>query len=162
MKEDTMQKITTFLTFNDQAEKAVNLYTSIFKNSKIVSTTRYGDVGPGPKGSPMLVTFQLEGQDFIALNGGPSFKFAQGISLLVNCETQAEVDELWEKLSAGGEKLPCGWLTDRFGISWQVCPRVLLKMMNDKDPEKSGRVMKAMMGMGKLDIDALKRAYEQA
>jgi len=156
-----MQKITTFLTFNDQAEKAVNFYTSLFKSSKILGTMRHGEAGPGPKGSFMSATFQLEGQEFIALNGGPSFRFAQGISLLVSCETQAEVDELWEKLSEGGEKLPCGWLRDRFGVSWQVVPSVLGRMLSDKDPEKSSRVMKAMMRMGKLDISALKRAYEQ-
>src|SRR5258708_30487982 len=127
-----MQKITTFLTFNDQAEKAVNFYTSVFKNSKIVSKTLYGEAGPGPKGALMAATFQLDGQEFIALNGGPSFTFAQGISLLVGCETQAEVDEYVEKLSEGGEKLPCGWLKDRFGVSWQVAPTILGKMLNDK------------------------------
>jgi predicted 3-demethylubiquinone-9 3-methyltransferase (glyoxalase superfamily) len=155
-----MQKITTFLTFDDQAEKAVNFYISIFKNSKIVNTTRYGDLGPGPKGALMTATFQLEGQEFIALNGGPSFEFAQGISLFVSCETQPEVDELWEKLSEGGEKLPCGWLTDKFGVSWQIVPTVLFKMLHDEDPEKSKRVMQAMMRMSKLEIGPLKRAYE--
>jgi predicted 3-demethylubiquinone-9 3-methyltransferase (glyoxalase superfamily) len=157
-----MQKITTFLTFNDQAEEAVTFYTSIFKNSKIVSTSRYGEAGPGPKGSLMTATFQLEGQEFIALNGGPSFTFAQGISLFVSCETQAEVDELWEKLSAGGGKLRCGWLEDRFGVSWQIVPTVLGKLLNDQDPAKAKRVLQAMLGMTKLDVAALKRAHEGA
>jgi predicted 3-demethylubiquinone-9 3-methyltransferase (glyoxalase superfamily) len=155
-----MQKITTFLTFNDQAEEAAKLYTSLFKNSKIVSTTRYGEGGPGAKGSVMSVTFQLAGQDFYALNGGPSFKFAQGISLFVNCETQAEVDELWEKLSRGGAKQQCGWLTDRFGVSWQIVPSVLGKYLGDKDAEKAKRVMQAMLQMTKLDIKGLQDAYE--
>lgn len=157
-----MQKITTFLTFNDQAEQAVNLYTAVFPNSKIVSMTRYGATGPGPKGSVMSMTFQLAGQDFFALNGGPSFKFAQGISLFVNCETQAEVDDLWEKLSSGGAPGKCGWLTDRFGVSWQIVPSVLGQFLGDKDAQKSTRVMQAMLQMTKLDISKLKRAYEQA
>jgi predicted 3-demethylubiquinone-9 3-methyltransferase (glyoxalase superfamily) len=157
-----MQKITTFLAFNGRAEEAVNLYTSVFKNTKVTSTSRYGDAGPGPKGTLMVATFEIEGQTFIALNGGPSFTFSQGISLLVNCETQAEVDELWEKLSEGGQKQPCGWLTDRFGVSWQIVPTILGKLMSDPDPQKAGRVMKAMLGMSKLDIAALKRAYEQS
>ncbi|MGH7568332.1 MAG: VOC family protein [Gemmatimonadales bacterium] len=156
-----MQKITTFLTFNDQAEAAVKLYTSVFKNSEIVSTSRYGDAGPGPKGSLMSATFQLEGQQFMALNGGPSFRFAQGISLFVNCETQDEIDELWEKLSEGGETVACGWLRDRFGVSWQIVPSVLGKMLGDKDAEKAKRVMQAMLQMKKLDISGLKQAYEQ-
>lgn len=155
-----MQKITTFLTFDNQAEEAVNLYTSVFKNSKIVNITRYGDAGPGPAGSVMVATFELEGQEFTALNGGPSFSFAEGISLMVNCDTQEEVDELWEKLSEGGEKGPCGWLKDRFGVSWQIVPRVLGEMLGDKHPEKSKRVMNAMLQMSKLDIAALKAAYE--
>jgi predicted 3-demethylubiquinone-9 3-methyltransferase (glyoxalase superfamily) len=157
-----MQKITTFLTYNDQAEEAVNLYTSVFPNSKIMSTTRYGASGPGPKGSVMSVTFQLAGQDFFALNGGASFKFAEGISLFVNCETQAEIDDLWEKLSRGGKQGPCGWLTDKFGVSWQIVPSVLGKYLSDKDAGKSARVMQAMLQMTKLDISKLKRAYEQA
>jgi predicted 3-demethylubiquinone-9 3-methyltransferase (glyoxalase superfamily) len=155
-----MQKITTFLTFNDQAEEAINFYTSIFDNSKIVSTTRYGDAGPGPKGSLMSATFELAGQQFMALNGGPSFTFAQGISLFVSCETQEEVDEYWEKLSEGGAEGPCGWLTDKFGVSWQVVPRVLGEMLNDEDPEKAKRVMNAMLQMSKIEIDGLRRAYE--
>jgi predicted 3-demethylubiquinone-9 3-methyltransferase (glyoxalase superfamily) len=157
-----MQKITTFLTYNDQAEEAVNLYTSVFPNSKIMSTTRYGASGPGPKGSVMSVTFQLAGQEFFALNGGPSFKFAEGISLFVNCETQAEIDDLWEKLSRWGKQGPCGWLTDKFGVSWQIVPSVLGKYLSDKDAGKSTRVMQAMLQMTKLDISKLKRAYEQA
>ena len=156
------KKITTFLTFDDQAEEAVALYTSIFENSRIVSTTRYGDAGPGPKGSLMTATFELAGQEFVALNGGPSFTFAQGISLSVNCETQDEVDELWEKLSEGGEKGPCGWLTDRFGVSWQINPRILGEMLADPDPEKANRVMKAMLQMSKIEIEGLRKAYESA
>jgi len=155
-----MQKITTFLTYNNQAEEAVKLYTSIFKNSKITSTSRYGEAGPGAKGSVMTMTFEIDGQEFIALNGGPSFQFSQGISLTVNCETQAEVDEYWEKLSEGGQKIQCGWLTDKFGVSWQITPTILGKLMTDKDPAKSARVMNAMMQMKKLDIAALKKAYE--
>lgn len=154
------RKITTFLTFNDQAEEAMNLYTSIFDDSRIVSTTRYGEGGPGPKGSLMSGTFELAGQEFIALNGGPSFNFAQGVSLFVDCETQEEVDDLWEKLSEGGEKGPCGWPTDRFGVSWQVIPRALGEMLSDKDAEKSRRVMEAMLQMSKIDVAGLKRAYE--
>ena len=157
-----MQKITTFLTYNDQAEQAANLYISVFPNSKIVSVTRYGASGPGPKGSVMSLTFQLAGQEFFALNGGASFKFAEGISLFVNCETQPEIDDLWEKLSRGGKPGPCGWLTDRFGVSWQIVPSVLGKYLSDKDAGKSTRVMQAMLQMTKLDISKLKRAYEQA
>ena len=156
-----MQKITTFLTFKDQAEEAVKLYTSIFKNSKIKSVTRYGDAGPGAKGTVMTAEFQLEGQDFVALNGGPSFTFSQGISLYVDCDTQREIDELWEKLSAdGGSTGPCGWLTDRFGVSWQIAPRVLGEMIAGKDAVKADRAMKAMLKMTKLDIAQLKQAYE--
>ena len=154
------KKITTFLTFRDQAEEAVNLYTSIFKNSRILSTSRYGDAGPGTKGSLMAANFELDGQEFVALNGGPSFEFSQGFSLLVDCETQAEVDTYWEKLSDGGSKGPCGWLTDRFGVSWQVVPRVLTEMLGDPDPAKAGRVMKAMLQMSKIDIAQLEQAYE--
>jgi predicted 3-demethylubiquinone-9 3-methyltransferase (glyoxalase superfamily) len=156
------QKITTFLTFDDQAEEAINFYTSTFENSKILSTTRYGDAGPGPEGSFMTGTFQLAGQEFMALNGGPSFSFAQGISLFVDCETQEEVDQLWERLSEDGEKGPCGWLTDKFGVSWQIIPRALGEMLSDKDAEKSKRVMEAMLQMGKIEIEGLRRAYESA
>lgn len=155
-----MQRITTFLTFNDQAEEAVTFYTSVFENSRILSTTRYGEAGPGPKGSLMSANFELAGQQFIALNGGPSFSFAQGISLFVNCETQEEVDRYWERLSEGGEKGPCGWLTDKFGVSWQVVPRILGELLNDEDPEKAKRVMNAMLQMSKLEIEGLRRAYE--
>jgi predicted 3-demethylubiquinone-9 3-methyltransferase (glyoxalase superfamily) len=158
-----MQKITTFLTFNDQAEEAIDFYTSIFQNSKIVSTSRYGEAGPGPAGSLMSATFELDGRRFMALNGGPSFGFAQGISLFVDCENQEDVDELWEKLSAGGgEKGPYGWLTDKFGVSWQVIPRVLGEMLNDSDPERAKRVMNAMLQMSKIDIAGLRVAYEAA
>jgi predicted 3-demethylubiquinone-9 3-methyltransferase (glyoxalase superfamily) len=156
-----MQKITPFLWFNGQAEEAVNLYVSIFKNSKVGSIARCGDAGPGPKGSVMTATFQLDGQEFMALNGGPLFTFTPAISFFVNCEEQEEVDELWEKLSAGGEKSRCGWLKDKFGISWQIIPTALGKLMNDKDPEKSKRVMQAMLQMDKINIEGLKKAYEQ-
>jgi len=155
-----MPKVTTFLTYNNQAEEAVKLYTSVFKNSRIVSTSRYGEAGPGAKGSLMTAEFEIEGQPFVALNGGPSFTFSQGISLLVTCETQDEVDTYWEKLSAGGSKGPCGWLTDKFGVSWQIVPRVLSEMLNDKDPAKANRTMKAMLQMSKIEIAALKEAYE--
>jgi predicted 3-demethylubiquinone-9 3-methyltransferase (glyoxalase superfamily) len=156
-----MQKITTFLWFDDQAEEAMHFYVSIFKNSKVVNVNRYGEAGPGSKGTVMTVSFQLEGQDFIALNGGPLFKFNEAISLLVNCETQAEVDELWNKLCQGGQPSQCGWLKDKYGLSWQIIPSALSKMLQDPDPEKSQRVMKAMLQMSKIDIAGLKRAYEQ-
>jgi predicted 3-demethylubiquinone-9 3-methyltransferase (glyoxalase superfamily) len=162
MESNHMQKITTFLTFNDQAEEAVNFYTSIFEDSKVVSTSRYGEAGPGPEGALMSATFELDGQRFMALNGGPSFGFAQGISLFVDCETQEEVDELWEKLSAGGKMGPCGWLTDKFGVSWQVIPRALGEMLGDSDPERSKRVLNAMLQMSKIDIAGLRQAYEAA
>jgi predicted 3-demethylubiquinone-9 3-methyltransferase (glyoxalase superfamily) len=155
-----MSTITTFLTFNDQAEEAVSFYTSIFDDSRIVSSTRYGSAGPGAEGSLMTATFELAGREFIALNGGPSFSFSQGMSLFVSCESQEEVDELWEKLSEGGEKGPCGWLTDKFGVSWQVVPRVLGEMLNDEDPEKADRVMNAMLQMSKIEIEGLRKAYE--
>ncbi len=157
-----MQKIVPFLWFNDRAEEAVNFYVSLFKNSRVVSVTRYGEAGPGPKGAVMMVTFQLAGQDFYALNGGPRFTFSPAISLLVNCETQEEVDDLWEKLSEGGETNQCGWLRDKYGLSWQIVPTILGKLMQDQDPEKSQRVMKAMLQMEKLDIAGLRQAYEQA
>jgi predicted 3-demethylubiquinone-9 3-methyltransferase (glyoxalase superfamily) len=156
-----MQKITPFLWFNDQAEEAVNFYTSIFKKSKIGSITRYGEVGPGQKGMVMSATFQLAGQDFMALNGGPEFTFSPALSFFVNCETQEEVDEFWEKLSAGGKKQKCGWLIDKFGVSWQVVPAALGEMLNDKDAQKSQKVMQAMLKMDKIDIKGLKMAYEQ-
>jgi predicted 3-demethylubiquinone-9 3-methyltransferase (glyoxalase superfamily) len=156
-----MQKIVTYLTFNDQAEEAVNHYLSIFKNSKILSTSRYGEGSPFPTGTLMSASFELEGQEFIALNGGPHFTFAEGISLLVNCETQEEVDELWYKLSEGGEEQPCGWLKDRFGVSWQIIPTILTRLLQDEDPRKAGNVTQAMLQMSRIDIEALKRAYEQ-
>jgi len=155
-----MQKITPFLWFNDKAEEAMNFYVSIFKNSKTVSISRYGDAGPGPKGSVMVAKFQLDGQDFIALNGGPTFTFSPAISFVVNCKTQDEVDEYWDKLSAGGATNQCGWLTDKFGLSWQIVPTALGEMMADKDPERSNRVMKAMLQMTKIDIAALRHAYD--
>jgi predicted 3-demethylubiquinone-9 3-methyltransferase (glyoxalase superfamily) len=155
-----MQKITPFLWFDNQAEEAANFYVSLLKNSKIGSIRRYGDAGPGPKGSVMSVIFQLEGQEFFALNGGPHFKFTPAISLFVNCENQQEVDELWEKLSAGGRKDRCGWLQDRYGLSWQIIPTALSQLMSDPDPTKSNRVMKAMLQMDKIDIARLKDAYE--
>jgi len=154
-----MQKITTFLWFNDNAEEAANFYTSIFKDSKITSIARYGDSGPGPKGSVMIVEFELNGQKFLALNGGPHFTFTEAISLMVNCENQKEVDELWEKLSAGGQKSQCGWVKDKYGLSWQITPIALMQMQKDKDPEKTRRVMEAMMKMSKIDIPTLERAY---
>ena len=156
-----MQTITPFLWFDNNAEEAINFYVSIFKNSKVLSMNRYGDAGPGPKGTVMSATFQLEGQEFMALNGGPQFKFTEAISFFVNCETQEGVDELWEKLSAGGEKGRCGWLKDKFGLSWQIIPSALGQMLGDKDPEKSKRVMQAMLQMNKIDIRVLKQAYEQ-
>lgn len=155
------QKITTFLTFDGRAEEAVALYTSVFPDSRIVSETRWGDTGPGEPGTLMTATFELAGQEFAALNGGPSFTFSQGISLFVECETQAEVDDLWERLTAdGGAPGPCGWLTDRFGVSWQIVPRVLDELLHDPDPERARRALEAMLGMGKLDIDALRRASD--
>lgn len=156
-----MQKITPFLWFDTQAEEAANFYVSIFKNSKIVAVSRYGEGGPGPKGSVMTAAFQLEGQDFIALNGGPQFKFTEAISLSVNCETQQEVDEYWGRLSAGGQEGPCGWLKDKYGLSWQINPAILGKMLSDPDPQKAKRVMQAMLKMKKIDIDGLKQAYNQ-
>ena len=154
------QKITTFLWFDNQAEEAVNFYVSIFKNSQVGDIARYGDTGPGPKGQVMTAEFQIEGQQFTALNGGPQFKFTEAISLVVNCETQEEVDELWEKLSEGGEKVKCGWLKDKFGLSWQIVPTILKDLLKDKDVEKTNRVMQALLKMTKLDIAQLKAAYE--
>jgi predicted 3-demethylubiquinone-9 3-methyltransferase (glyoxalase superfamily) len=151
-------KITTFLTYDGQAEEAMNLYTSVFPNSKITSTRYYGEAGPGEAGSLMTGTFELDGQEFMVLNGGSSFRFAQGFSLFVNCETQEEVDDLWEKLSEGGEKGPCGWLTDKFGVSWQIIPRQLGELLGDEDREKANRVMNAMLKMRKIEIDELEQA----
>lgn len=155
-----MQKITTFLTFNNQAEEAAKLYTSIFENSQIDHIAYYSEGAPAPAGSVMSVSFRLNGQAFIALNGGSYFKFSEGISLFVDCKTQQEVDEYWEKLSEGGEKGPCGWLKDKFGVSWQIVPSGFDKILQNKDPEKAKRAMAAMMKMSKLDIAALERAIE--
>ena len=155
-----MKKITPFLWFDDKAEEAMNFYVSVFKNSKVGSVTRYGEAGPGPKGSVMTASFNLDGQDFIALNGGPHFKFTEAISLSVDCKTQEEVDQFWEKLSEGGQKSRCGWLKDKYGLSWQIVPTVLSELLADKDAKKSKKVMEAMLKMDKLDIKTLKQAYE--
>jgi predicted 3-demethylubiquinone-9 3-methyltransferase (glyoxalase superfamily) len=154
-----MQKITPFLWFDTQAEEAANFYVSIFKNSKVGAITRYGENAPGPKGTAMSVRFTIEGQEFMALNGGPLFTFSPAISFFVNCGTQQEVDELWEKLSAGGKKERCGWLKDKFGLSWQVIPTTLGKLLSDPDPAKSSRVMQAMLQMNKIEIAGLEKAY---
>lgn len=153
-----MQKITTFLWFDHQAEEAANFYTSLFKNSRIAGVSRYGEGAPMPKGTAMSVTFELEGQEFMALNGGPLFKFTEAVSLFVKCETQQEIDHFWEKLSEGGQKSRCGWLKDKYGLSWQIVPVVLGQLMSGKDPEKSKRVMQALMKMDKLDIQGLQQA----
>jgi predicted 3-demethylubiquinone-9 3-methyltransferase (glyoxalase superfamily) len=155
-----VQKIVRFLWFDNQAEEAANFYVSLFKNSKLTSVHRYGEAGPGPKGSVMMVNFELEGQQFMALNGGPNFKFTPAISLFVNCETQEEVDALWDKLSAGGRKDRCGWLQDKYGLTWQIIPTVLSRLMSDPDPQRSSRVMKAMLQMDKIDVNKLEEAYE--
>jgi predicted 3-demethylubiquinone-9 3-methyltransferase (glyoxalase superfamily) len=155
-----MPKITTFLTYDNQAEDAAKFYTSVFKNSKIVSTSRYGEGGPGPKGSLMTATISLDGQEIMLLNGGPSFVFSPAISLFVSCETQAEVDEYWSKLSAGGTEVQCGWVTDKFGVSWQIIPTILGQLMGDKDPKRAARAMQAMMKMVKIDIEGLRKAAE--
>ena len=156
-----MQKITPFLWFDGQAEEAMNFYTKVFKHSAVGSVSRYGEGAPFPAGSVMSATFQLEGQEFIALNAGPQYKFSPAISFFVDCKTQEEVDDLWAKLIAdGGEEQPCGWLKDKFGLSWQIIPQALGQLMHDKDPEKAGRVMQAMMKMKKIDIAALQQAYD--
>lgn len=157
-----MSKINSFITYNDQAEEAVNLYVSIFKDSRIVSLNRYPAEVPGLGGKAMSINFVLEGQEYLAMNGGPHFTFTDGFSLLVNCETQAEVDEYWEKLSAGGEPGQCGWLKDQFGLSWQIIPTALGRLLGDPDPHKSQNVMQAMLHMTKIDIAALQRAHDQA
>jgi predicted 3-demethylubiquinone-9 3-methyltransferase (glyoxalase superfamily) len=157
-----MNKITPFLWFDDKAEEAMNFYVSIFKNSKVLDISRYGKDSAYPEGTAFVVTFQLDGQKVMALNAGPQFKFTEAISMYVNCETQAEVDILWEKLTEGGEKSRCGWLKDRYGLSWQIVPTALGELMNDKDPEKANRVMQAMLKMDKIDINLLKQAKEQA
>ena len=153
-----MQKITPFLWFDTQAEEAANFYVSIFKNSRVKTLSRYGDAGPGPKGSVMTVQFELSGQEFLALNAGPQFKFSPAISFLINCETQEEVDCYWDKLSAGGREDQCGWLTDKFGLSWQVVPTILGKLLADKDASKARPVMQAMLQMKKIDIGKLQAA----
>jgi predicted 3-demethylubiquinone-9 3-methyltransferase (glyoxalase superfamily) len=160
-KETGMQKITPFLWFDGNAEEAMRFYVSIFKNSKVGRVTRYGEAGPGPKGTVMSATFELEGQEFYALNGGPQYKFTPAISFFVSCETQKEVDDLWAKLSAGGREDRCGWLQDKYGLSWQIVPSILGKMLADKDPARAKRVMEAMLRMVKLDIKGLQEAYDQ-
>ena len=158
-----MKKITPFLWFDDKAEEAARFYVSVFPNSKIVSITRYGDAGAQAagrrKGTVMTVEFELDGQKFMGLNGGPAFKFSHAVSFVVNCETQEEIDRFWKKLSEGGEEIECGWLTDKYGLSWQIVPTVLGRMMTDPDPEKADRVMHSLLGMKKLDIAALQQAY---
>jgi len=154
------QRISPCLWFDGQAEEAANFYVSIFKNSKITTVSRCGEAGPGPKGSAMVVGFELDGQAFTGLNGGPMFKFTEAISMVVHCETQAEVDQYWEKLSAGGETSRCAWLKDKFGVSWQIVPTALIELMQGKDPAKSARVMQAMLKMTKIDIAGLQRAYD--
>jgi predicted 3-demethylubiquinone-9 3-methyltransferase (glyoxalase superfamily) len=159
-----LQKITPFLWFDSQAEEAANFYVSIFRNARVREASRYDEAASKasgrPRGSVMTVAFELDGQEFIALNGGPMFKFTEAISLVVNCETQAEVDHYWDKLTDGGQEVQCGWLKDRFGVSWQVVPTVLTELLQDKDPEKAKRVMAAMLQMKRLSVDGLKRAYE--
>ena len=154
-----MQKITPFLWFDNNAEEAANFYVSIFKNSRVLNVTRYGDAGPGPKGTVLTAQFELDGQKFIALNGGPQFKFTEAVSFVVNCETQEEIDYFWENLSAGGKKLECGWLKDKYGLSWQVVPTILGELMEGNE-ERSNRVMQAILQMQKIEIERLKRAYE--
>ena len=155
-----MQKLTPCLWFDNQAEEAAKFYTSIFKRSKIGAIARYGDSGPGPKGGVMTVMFELDGHEYMGLNGGPYFKLTEAFSLIVNCETQEEIDALWEKLSEGGEKSQCGWVKDRFGLSWQIVPTVLRELMSGPDPRKSQRVMAALLKMRKLDIKELRKAYD--
>ena len=154
-----MPNITPFLWFDGQAEEAAHFYTSIFENSKIVGVTRYGDVGPGPKGTVMTVAFQLDGQEFVALNGGPQFPFTEAVSFVVNCATQKEIDYFWDKLSAGGQQIECGWLKDKYGLSWQIVPAELSKMLQDPDPDTTNRVMQAVLQMIKPDIQRLEQAY---
>jgi predicted 3-demethylubiquinone-9 3-methyltransferase (glyoxalase superfamily) len=155
-----MQKITTFLWFDKEAEEAAKFYCSLFKDAKILEIARYGDAGPGPKGSVMVVKFQLDGQEFLAMNGGPGHPFTDAISLTINCETQAEVDHYWNALGKGGQEIACGWLKDKYGLAWQVTPVILVQYMQDKDPVKAKRVMEAMMKMVKLDITAIQQAYD--
>jgi len=161
-KDDTLQKITPCLWFDTEGEEAANFYTSVFPNSRIVHVARYGAAGPRPEGTVMTVTFELDGQEFLALNGGPQFTFDEAISFQVSCETQEEVDAFWSALSEGGEEGPCGWLKDKFGLSWQIVPTVLPELLGDSDAEKSQRVMRAMLEMKKIEIDALERAAAAA
>jgi len=154
------QKITTFLWFDNNAEEAVDFYTSVFKNSRVIGSSRYGDAGPGPKGTIMTIDFELEGVRYAALNGGPNFKFTEAVSLVVNCQTQEEVDYYWEKLSEGGQKIECGWLKDKFGLAWQITPILLIEQLLSDDQQKVDRVMKAMMQMKKLDIEGIRKAAE--
>lgn len=156
-----MQKIIPFLWFDTRAEEAANFYASTFKNAKVKEVRRYGDAGPRPKGTVLTVTFEIEGQEFVALNGGPQFTFTPALSLFVNCETQAEVDELWDKLSAGGKPNQCGWVTDKFGVTWQIIPTLLGKLLSDPDSNKANRVMQAMLQMNKIDVNRLQEAYQQ-
>jgi predicted 3-demethylubiquinone-9 3-methyltransferase (glyoxalase superfamily) len=155
-----MPPITPFLWFDNNAEEAMNFYVSVFKNSKVNRIVRYGEAGPGPAGTVMTVEFELDGQEFVGLNGGPHFKFTEAVSFTVRCETQEEVDYYWETLSEGGQKSRCGWLKDKFGLSWQVEPRILGDLMADDDPQKTKRVMQAMLKMDKIDIEPIRRAYE--
>lgn len=155
-----MPKITPFLWFDANAEEAMSFYTSIFKSSKIGAVSRYGDAGPGPKGQLMTGSFELEGQPFMVLNGGPQFKFNEAVSFVVTCDTQEEIDHFWEKLSAGGATIECGWLKDKFGLAWQIVPSIMGKLLSGPDPERSKRAMQAMLHMKKLDIAALTRAWE--
>jgi len=157
-----MKKITPFLWFNGNAEEAMNFCVSVFKNSKILGVPRYGDAGPGPRGTVMTANFELNGQEFVALNGGPQYTFSPAVSFVAHCESQQEVDELWGKLSEGGREDMCGWVTDKYGLTWQVVPTALIQMLNDKDAGKSKRVMQAMLQMRKIDIPTLKRAYDAA
>jgi len=156
-----MKKITPFLWFDSNAEEAMNFYISIFKNSKALSVARYGDAGPGPKGTVMVASFELNGQKFTALNGGPRFKFTEAISFVIDCQSQEEVDHYWNSLSEGGEESMCGWLKDKFGLWWQVVPDQLIELMQDKNPKKAGNVMQAMLKMKKIDIDVLQKAYNE-
>jgi len=160
MESTTKKKITPFLWFDNNAEEAINFYVSVFKNSKIGSFTRWPEGGPGPAGQVLTASFTLDGQDFTALNGGPEFKFNESISFVVDCETQEEVDYYWNKLTEGGEESQCGWLKDKFGLSWQIVPRILIQLLQDKDKVKAGKVMQTMMPMKKIEIAKLKAAYE--
>ena len=156
-----MQKITPCLWFDDQGEEAAQFYTTVFSNSRILDTARYGAAGPGPEGTVMTVTFELDGQRFVALNGGPEFTFNEAISFQVSCQTQEEVDHFWSKLSEGGQEGPCGWLKDRYGVSWQIVPTALAELLSDPDPDRSQAAMKAMLGMHKIDIGAIRQAVQQ-